>query len=144
MNLLDNLNRAKSQLSNVDNSTCHVISSAHQAFGGHVSRGLLKRARNAANRRALASNKVSRTEIFYKLSQYPNLDGYTVTSDQWNEISELIYKMTIWAELGDKFDYRSASMTNMLWDKKQAIIHFVKRYAGKRTQKELEKVIKID
>lgn len=138
------LNTAKGQLATVDDSTKHVISTAHMAFGGHISRGLLKRARAASNKRNEASTKCGRLEIFYKLSQFPNLDGYHVTSEQWNEISDIIYKMTLWADLGDRYDYRSASMTNMGWDKKQAIIHFIKKYAGKRVQKELGKIIKLD
>lgn len=135
------LARARANLVAVDSATRHTISTASFAFGGHISRGLLKRGRSASSRYNAANQKYGRAQLFARLAELPNLFSYRVTAENWQEVSEIIYKMTLWADLGDRYDYREASCGWGCWEKIEAARHFVDRYAGANVKKQLRRVL---
>lgn len=134
MNIFEqNYLKAKATYSKVEQENREAVSTAHFAFGGHISKGLLKRGRSCLEKINKASERQGRAKIFLDLSKFKNLNGFKVSSQEWEEISEIIYKMTLWKDLGDSYDYREASVTNMVYTKKGAIKRFIQKYAGKRT-----------
>ena len=135
------LTRARANLTSVDQKTRGTISTAHTAFGGHISKGLLKRARAASDQHSTANVKHGRAAIFEKLSHLPPLTGYHITADDWRTLGEIVYSMIIWADPADRHDYHSASMGWDCYPKVEAARHFVEKYAGSRIQKALRPIL---
>jgi hypothetical protein len=129
------LERARANRAAVDTDTRSTIRTAAFAFGGHISRGLLNRARAAKGQYHAAVRKCGRLEIFARISKLPN------AGDDWDELREIVYKMKMWADPADSHDYHSASMSAYRRDKLDAVKHFVQRYAGARIQKQLKEVL---
>ena len=112
-----------------------LITMAHTAFGGHISKGLLRRARAAMNRRCERATKSLRADIFERIIKLPGL--WCCVYSDWQEIAEIVYKCIVAADLGDSYDYHSASRSVYLNERADALRHFVERHAGKRLQKKL-------
>ncbi len=113
----------------------HLIATAHNAFGGHISKGLLKRARAAVNRRCKRAEKQLRLAIFGRISNLPSL--WRCKPADWEEVSDIVYRCIIAADLGDHYDYHAAGWSESGHDRIEALRHFVTRYAGSRRQKSL-------
>ena len=109
----------------------HLIATAHAAFGGHISKGLLKRASAAVNRRCDRAMKTLRAEIFERIGKLPPL--WRGSPGTWEEVAEIVYKCVVAADLGDNlsFDYRTANRSQYCHERVDALRHFVTRYAGK-------------
>lgn len=133
-----NLLRAQGNLATVNQRTRHTISTASFAFGGHISKGLLSRARAAQNQHNAANTKCGRAGLLERLSKLPPLTGYHVTAEDWRELSEIVYKMTLWADPADRYDYHAASLGFECFPMLEAARHFVNKYAGSRIQKALK------
>jgi len=133
--------KAQENLATVNQRTRHTISTASFAFGGHISKGLLSRARSAQNQHNTANVKCGRARLFERLSRLPPLTGFHMTDENWQELSEIVYKMTLWSDPADRYDYRSASVGFECFPMLEAARNFVKKYAGSRIQKELHLIL---
>ena len=87
--------------------------------------------------------KVGRAQLFERLSKLPVLVGWPhqVTDENWAELSDIVYKMRVWADAGDAYEYQQASIGFSCYDKVEAARHFVRRYAGSRIQKHLHSIL---
>lgn len=142
MNIFEqNYLKTKATYSKVEQENRETVSTAHFAFGGHISKGLLKRGRSCSEKINRANEKQGRVKIFFDLSKFKNLNGFGISPQEWEEISEIIYKMTLWKDIGDSYDYREASVTNMVYTKKEAIKQFIQKYAGKRIGRQLINIL---
>lgn len=115
------------------NTDDHTIATAAHCFGGHISRGLLKRARNALARRSAASQVIARREVFARIEAV--LPLWRMNAETWQEVSAILDKCHLWADIGDRTDYYHASRVWECLPKVEALRAFVTRYAGKRLQK---------
>jgi len=132
---------SRANLATVDAKTRSTISTAHFAFGGHISKGLLKRGRAASDRFNTANTKHGKAGLFVRLAALPDLKGWRVTAEHWHELAEIVYAMHTWADFGDKYDYHGASRGFECWPMLEAARHFVRKYAGARIRKQLSAVL---
>jgi hypothetical protein len=126
----------------VDAKTRSTIQTAHTAFGGHISRGLLRRGRSALNKSSDAIVKLARAKIILELAILARMGSpFKVgcdTTSFWNRLEPISAKLHLWKDMSDPTDYYSADRGESLYQKVQVAKEFIARYAGKREQKLVE------
>lgn len=82
MNIFEeNYLKAKSVYSETEGRERSTVSTAHFAFGGHISKGLLNRGRSSLSKINAANEKQGRAKIFFDLSQFKDLNSYRVSPE---------------------------------------------------------------
>jgi hypothetical protein len=119
--------------------TRSTIQTAHMAFGGHISRGLLKRGRLALAKSIDASTKAARAKIILELAKLALLGSpFKVGCDTtkfWEGLELISAKLHLWKDMSDPTDCHSADRGEFFYHKVEAVKAFISRYAGKREQK---------
>lgn len=135
---------ASGSCASVNEETRHTISTAHQAFGGHISRGLLKRGRAAVSRLCGSIEKKQRRQVFLDISKLPNL--HYQTGDVWRTVDEILQRCFHCADMADRIGsgspYYDAARIWEIFPKMEALRRFITRYGGKRDQVLLQKLNK--
>lgn len=122
-------------------ATRSLRQSARDAFGGHIAKGFLKRAQKANERMGEASARSLKGKIFLRIKELPCLMGYRCTSETWETVNQICYDCLIPAWPSDPCDYHAASRSFGCYPKVMALRHFVRKYGGKRIQKELSLIL---
>lgn len=119
-----------------DAATRGTIQTAHQAFGGHIGRGLLRRGRAAAERYHTANVRAMRREILLTIAELNPF--WRTPADHWEKVNAILDRCHLAADLGDNdggfSPYHSAAREWECYPKREALARFVKRYGGKRDQ----------
>lgn len=139
LSLEKKVERTSNDMVSVQNATQHTIQTAHNAFGGHISKGLLKRGRSALDKRNAAFLKLSRTKVILELAILARQGSpYKVgcnTTYFWSRLTEIVSKFHLLKDFGDSTDYYMADRSGFLYEKMEATKSFISRYAGKREMK---------
>lgn len=136
------LQKAQQSLAATNQAERHTIATAHFAFGGHISRGLLNRGRAASNRLNCAITKAGKKKIFLDISKLPN--AYTraaCTTQFWEQINGILDNCKLYCDFGDKYDYWSAERGISCFDKIEALKHFIERHGNGRERKLIRTIL---
>ncbi len=125
---------AEASLQKTEETCRAAVQMAHMAFGGHISKGLLRRGRAAKEKIAVVNLKVSRLRLFDEMARLPNMYEHGVSSEQWDTLRECVYKMIVYSDLGDKHDYHGVSRGEYHYPLLEASRHFIDRYANQRVK----------
>lgn len=112
-----------------------TIKGASFAFGGHISKGFLNRAKSAQNKCDELRTKMFQKEVFYLISELPNLWSYRLQFDTWDKVNEILSKCRLAKWFSDDYDYHNAERDIGCYPKILALTHFINKYGNSREKK---------